>query len=150
MNVTVERAKTDGIVAKSPLAPAAVEQARRNRRGEGLDTGPFSQRPLNAGRPKFSNRIRQVYSIADLAQALGVHHRRVESWADRGLLGKAHDLGRYTGNARFTEANVVLFIREHPREYDLGRVDKIWFTAMVFGDLRILRRRALRRKRNVV
>lgn len=180
--VTVEGANTAGIAARSPLAPAAIKQAGRNRWGEGLDTGPFNQRPLNAksgpsigksaglsarvtkirqtarkpkpsaiavrvnaGRPKFSIRIRETYSLADLARVLGVHHRRVESWAKRGLLGRARGMGADRGDIRFTELNVRRFIREHPREYDLGRVDKIWFRAMVFGDPGILRRRALRR-----
>lgn len=152
------------------MAPAAIEQVGRNQRGERLDTGPFSQRPLNAKsgdsigksaglstrvrqprqiarKPKRSTmavtvkadwlkvsiRIREGYKISDLAEVFGVHHHRVETWARRGLLGKAHRLGGDQGDIRFTEANVVRFIREHPREYHLGRVHRVWFKAMIFG-----------------
>jgi len=108
----------------------------------------MSQRPPNA---KFGDSIgesvgRSAYSIGDLAQGLGVHHRHVEGWAKRGLLGRVRGGGADGRNARFTEANVVRFIREHPLEYDLGRVDKVWFKAMVFGDPRILCRQPLRRR----
>ena len=49
----------------------------------------------------------------------------------RGLLGEPRGLeGR--GRICFTEASVVRFIRRHPREYDIGKVDRTWFRIMVF------------------
>ena len=113
----------------------------------------MSQRPLNARSGDstgesvgLSARIRKAYRIGDLAQVFGVHHHRVERWAKRGLLGRARGVGADRRDIRFTGANVVRFIREHRCEYDLGRVDRTWFQAMVFGDLRVSRTRPLRRK----
>ncbi|HEY1221601.1 MAG TPA: hypothetical protein VGF03_21855, partial [Bryobacteraceae bacterium] len=39
------------------------------------------------------------------------------------------------GNLRFSEADVERFVREHPEEYALGRVDQEWFKYVVFGHL---------------
>ncbi|MGA2773611.1 MAG: MerR family transcriptional regulator [Bryobacteraceae bacterium] len=145
-------AKTGCIADRKALAGAAVEQAGRNRRGEGLDTGPFSQRPLSAksgdsiGKSAgLSTRvtkarqtttcIRETYSIGDLAQVFGVHHERVESWVGRGLLGRTRAIGADRGDTRFAEADVARFVRGNPREYDLRRVDQMWFKAMVFASL---------------
>jgi hypothetical protein len=73
------------------------------------------------------------YNVSDLAEYFGFHHSRIESWARRGLLGKPRGHGGHGGNIRFAEKNIVRFIRRHPSEYDLGRVDKTWFKFMVFG-----------------
>ncbi len=70
------------------------------------------------------------YSIPDLSKFFGVDHGRVESWAERGLLGKAH---RHGGSLRFTETGVARFIRQSLREYDLATVDRRWFKRVVFG-----------------
>jgi hypothetical protein len=75
------------------------------------------------------------YDISDLAECFGLHHSRIESWARRGLLGTPHGHGGHGGNIRFAEKNIVRFIRRHPHEYDLGRVDKTWFKGMLFGRL---------------
>jgi hypothetical protein len=36
-------------------------------------------------------------------------------------------------SACFTEASVVMFIRRHPQEYDLAKVYRPLFKALVFG-----------------
>ena len=73
------------------------------------------------------------YSISALSKLFGTHRRLVESWATRGLLGKPHVQERHGGDIRFTEAAVAGFIRKHPQEYDLSRVDRAWFKGIVFG-----------------
>jgi hypothetical protein len=80
-------------------------------------------------------RPQQSYSVSELAELFGLRESHTESWARRGLLGRPHGHRGHGGNIRFTEKNVVRFIRHHPHEYSLGRVDKIWFKAMVFGRL---------------
>lgn len=88
-----------------------------------------------AHKMKFSARVAEGYNVSDLCEVFGVSHGRVESWARRGLLGKQHGHGGHGGNIRFTEANVVRFIRQFPREYELSRVDQTWYVSMVFGRL---------------
>jgi hypothetical protein len=142
-----------GALVESLQDAAARGQTRAAAVSRGCSGGGgdhVSQRPLNAksavnaGRPRPATRIRETYSLADLARLLGVHHRCVEGWAKRGLLGRARGVGADQGATRFTD--VVRFLRDHRLEYDLGRVDRTWFQAMVFGGLRILRTRPLRRR----
>jgi hypothetical protein len=82
---------------------------------------------------RLSIRLSEGYNISDLAEVFGLHHSRIESWARRGLLGKPSGHGGHGGNIRFAGTNIVRFIRRHPSEYDLGRVDATWFKSMVFG-----------------
>ena len=83
----------------------------------------------------LSTRVLEGYNISTLAEVFGVTHQTVESWMRRGLLGCPHGKGGHGSPVRFSENNVVNFIRCHCREYDLARVDQIWFRAMVFGSL---------------
>lgn len=88
----------------------------------------------HAHRLELSMQIADGYSIRTLSEVFGVHHGRVEGWVKRGLLGKAQHGGR-GGMTWFPAANVVRFLRKCPSEYDLGRVDQVWFKSMMFGDL---------------
>jgi hypothetical protein len=88
-----------------------------------------------AGKLERSLRLTDGYNVSDLCEVFGLNHTRIEGWMRRGLLGKAHGHGGHGGNIRFSEANVVRFIRQHPGEYDLSRVDQTWFKAMVFARL---------------
>jgi hypothetical protein len=72
---------------------------------------------------------REGYCIKDLREVFGVTAERVKGWMDRGLLGKVQELG----GLRVTEAMVRRFVRTYPHEYDLRRLDQIWFKAVVFG-----------------
>jgi hypothetical protein len=87
-----------------------------------------------ARRLELSMRIADGYSIRTLCEVFGVHHLRVEGWIRRGLLGKARHGGQ-GGMTWFPAASVSRFIRKYPSEYDLGRIDQIWFKAMMFGGL---------------
>jgi hypothetical protein len=64
------------------------------------------------------------YSIANLQELFGLSARRVRGWIARGLL--------VSTNGQFAAVDVLSFIRQHPREYDLSRVDKTWFKSMIF------------------
>jgi len=81
----------------------------------------------------LSVRISEGYTLSDLAGVFGVHKGTAKRWAERGLLGKAH---QQQGSAiRVTDSNVRRFIWSYPHEYNLTRVDQIWFKSMVFGSL---------------
>ena len=66
------------------------------------------------------------YTMTDLQIVFGENARKVRRWMERGLLGKVHE----SSGKRVTEANVIRFLRNHPAEYDLRRVDQLWFRAM--------------------
>jgi hypothetical protein len=72
------------------------------------------------------------YDLMILRNIFGCQRRKIKSWLDRGLLGKPYRAGR---QLRVTDGNLLRFIRKYPHEYDLARVDQVWFKAMVFGAL---------------
>lgn len=88
----------------------------------------------HARRLELSMRIADGYSIRTLCEVFGTYHGRVDGWVRRGLLGKAQH-GGPGGMIWFPAASVIRFIRKCPNEYDLARVDKVWFTSLVFGEL---------------
>ena len=79
-----------------------------------------------------SRKPRNGYTMADLQECFGVSQQKVEAWRRRGLLGQVTELGG-AGGHRVMDRDVVRFIRRHSSEYDLRRVDQVWFRSMVFG-----------------
>lgn len=79
---------------------------------------------------RLSRRVREGYTIEDLAQCFGTYRAKVRHWIERGLLGRPVRNGIAV---RVHERSVLRFIREHAAEYDLRRVDQTWFKGMVFA-----------------
>jgi hypothetical protein len=79
-----------------------------------------------------SRRARDGYSMTDLQECFGASQQTVQGWRRRGLLGRVRELGGANGD-RVADQDVVLFIRRHSSEYDLRRVDQVWFRSMAFG-----------------
>lgn len=73
---------------------------------------------------ELSARVTEGYSQNDMVYLLGVSARMLRKWISLGWLS-VH------GN-RITEASVVRFLREHPGEYSLNRVDEAWFKGLLF------------------
>jgi hypothetical protein len=84
---------------------------------------------VRAHRLELSRRVREGYNLADLSQVMGVAPSTARSWMRRGLLGEVHQVG----GLRVSERAVSRFIRAHPHEYDLRRVDQVWFKSVIFG-----------------
>jgi len=76
------------------------------------------------------SRRREGYDVADLAEVFGVHPHKAARWVERGLFVRPR--GRLE-SGRIGEDLVARFIRHFPHEYDLRRVDQVWFKSMVFG-----------------
>ena len=74
----------------------------------------------------MSCRVRFGFDANSLAACFGVRPDRLDRWVRDGLLKPASD-------GRFSEVAIARFIREYPQEYDLARVDQMWFKAMVFA-----------------
>jgi len=77
-----------------------------------------------------SVRVTDGYTLKDLQQAFGESVHVVRRWHLAGLLGEPSGNG---AGLRIPEENVVKFIRRHGAEYDLRRVDQVWFKGMIFG-----------------
>lgn len=90
-----------------------------------------------------SRRVTEGYTIRDLELCLGEDHRKVEKWIANGWLhdGKEGTNG-HNGNGhdihRFSENQILNFIKAHPQEINLGKVDQMWFLDLVLLDGREL------------
>ncbi len=91
-----------------------------------------------------SRRVRDRYTMRDLELCLGEDHHKIAGWIKNGWL-QDHLQGtrRHNGNGndihRIREDDIVDFIRNHPQEINLGKVDQTWFL-----DLVLLRGREVR------
>lgn len=72
----------------------------------------------------ISVRVTEGYSQFDLAELLGASPTSIRRWCRIGWL-------RLT-NGRVPETAVVNFLRLHPHEYQLRRVDDAWFKGLLF------------------
>jgi hypothetical protein len=70
------------------------------------------------------SRITSGYSRADVEYLLGVGARSVREWIRLGWLRLQED--------RITETSMTKFLRDHPEEYRLNRVDEMWFKGLMF------------------
>lgn len=73
---------------------------------------------------ELSVRVTEGYSQADLAELLGASPASIRRWCRIGWLPLL--------NGRVPEVAVARFLRLHPREYQLRRVDEAWFKGLLF------------------
>jgi hypothetical protein len=83
-----------------------------------------------------SRRITEGYTIRDLELCLGEDHRKIQKWLAAGWLRNGIQGGQqHNGNGhdihRFHENEIINFIKRHPAEINLGKVDAIWFLDLV-------------------
>jgi hypothetical protein len=83
-----------------------------------------------------SRRVREGYTMRDLAQCLGEDHHKISIWIANGWLrDQLQDTNRHSGNGndihRIREKDVLHFIKNHPQEINLGKVDQVWFLDLV-------------------
>jgi hypothetical protein len=72
----------------------------------------------------IQSRVTSGYSRADVEYLLGVGARSIRKWIKLGWLRVQDD--------RITEASMMKFLRDHPEEYRLNRVDEAWFKGLLF------------------
>jgi hypothetical protein len=83
-----------------------------------------------------SRRVSEGYTLRDLELCLGEDHHKIRKWLANGWLrdgfqgtrqlnGNGHDA------CRFHERDVLHFIKQHPQEINLGKVDQTWFLDLV-------------------
>ena len=73
---------------------------------------------------ELSVRVTEGYSQADLAELLGASPTSIRRWCRIGWLSLVH--------GRIPEAAVARFLKVHPHEYQLRRVDEAWFKGLLF------------------
>ena len=83
-----------------------------------------------------SRRVREGYTMRDLEQCLGEDHHKISIWIANGWLrDRLQGTNRHGGNGndihRIREKDVLHFIKNHPQEINLGKVDQVWFLDLV-------------------
>jgi len=83
-----------------------------------------------------SRRVREGYTMRDLEQCLGEDHHKISVWIANGWLrDRLQGTKRHGGNGndihRIREKDVLRFIKTHPHEINLGKVDQVWFLDLV-------------------
>lgn len=78
----------------------------------------------------LSLKVIDGYSRAEIARLFGTAHSKVRGWIDRGWL----PVQRSTDT--IAEASLANFIHDHPDQYDLCRVDEVWFKSIAFPAIR--------------
>jgi hypothetical protein len=83
-----------------------------------------------------SRRVREGYTMRDLEQCLGEDHHKISIWIANGWLrDRLQGTERHGGNGndvhRIREKDILHFLRSHPQEINLGKVDQTWFLDLV-------------------
>jgi len=83
-----------------------------------------------------SRRVREGYTMHDLEQCLGEDHHKISNWITNGWLqDRLQGTHRHDGNGndihRIREKDILQFLKNHPKEINLGKVDQTWFLDLV-------------------
>ncbi len=83
-----------------------------------------------------SRRVRNGYTMRELELCLGEDHNKITQWIKNGWLqDRLQGTRRHDGNGndihRIREKDILTFIRNHPQELNLGKVDQTWFLDLV-------------------
>jgi hypothetical protein len=83
-----------------------------------------------------SRRVREGYTMRDLEQCLGEDHHKISVWIANGWLrDRLQGTRRHDGNGRdihrIREKDILRFLKNHPQEINLGKVDQVWFLDLV-------------------
>ncbi len=105
---------------------------------------PVSSVVNKCKRLRISRRVRDGYTMRDLELCLGEDHHKISAWIKNGWLQvRLQGTRRHDGNGRdihrIREKDILDFLRSHPQEINLGKVDQTWFL-----DLVLLRGREVR------
>lgn len=74
---------------------------------------------------ELDGRVTDGYSVDELMRTFGVGKATVHRWIIKGWITR--------NEGRITETSVLRFLRFRPHEYQLRRVDEIWFKELVFA-----------------
>jgi hypothetical protein len=83
-----------------------------------------------------SRRVSEGCTMRDLEKCLGEDHHKIQRWIASGWLrGRLQGTRRHDGNGhdihRFSEKDILAFVKRHPEEINLGKVDQLWFLDLV-------------------
>lgn len=91
-------------------------------------------------RLQVSARITEGYSRQDLERLLGVSSRQVRRWIALKWIKLV--------DGRVPESEIARFLRRHPEQYQLNRVDEAWFKGLLFPAFNTCKVREFRGQEN--
>jgi hypothetical protein len=129
-------------IDRKPWTPAEMEQLEQLvGRVSSATIGKRLQRPESSVVNKLtrigtSRRMRDGYTMRELELCLGEGHRKIQRWITNGWLQDAlQGTKRHDRNGsdihRIREKDILTFIKNHPQEINLGKVDQVWFLDLV-------------------
>jgi len=84
---------------------------------------------------RHSRRVSEGYTMRDLENCLGEDHHKIQKWVPNGWLDRLQGTNRHNGNGhdihRFRETDILDFVKKHPMEVSLGKIDQTWFLDLV-------------------
>lgn len=117
------------------------EEVIELKRFQGLRSAKWIARRLGRGptsvilkmrRLGLDRRVRNGYTMRDLARCFGVESHLVAEWIKRGwIVGTREGTPRPNDAIRIQEATILDFVRAHREEFRLARVDQAWFLGLV-------------------
>jgi hypothetical protein len=83
-----------------------------------------------------SRRVSEGCTMRDLEECFGEDHRKIQRWITQGWLRvQLQGTRRHDGNGhdihRFSEKDLLAFLKRHPEQINLGKVDQLWFLDLV-------------------
>jgi len=88
-------------------------------------------------RMRLSRAVREGYTLRDLELCFGADHRAIERWAREGKLAvrkRDYETGAHRSRPWAVSHRAVReFVVNHPMEFELWRVDQLWFMDLVLG-----------------
>jgi hypothetical protein len=87
-------------------------------------------------RLRISRRVREGYTMRGLELCLGEDHHKIRQWIAAGWLrDRFQGTSRHDGNGkdihRILDKDILEFVKSHPQEINLGKVDQTWFLDLV-------------------
>ena len=97
---------------------------------------PVSSVTNKLKRLEISRRVRDGYTMRDLELCLGEDHHKISEWTKNGWLqDRLQGTRRHDGNGRdihrIREKDILDFLKSHPPEMNLGKVDQAWLLDLV-------------------
>lgn len=81
---------------------------------------------------KLDGRVTEGYSVDELVRSFGVGKATIDRWIAKGWITR--------NEGRITETSVLRFLHMRPHEYQLRRIDEVWFKELVFAQRQSARR----------
>lgn len=89
---------------------------------------------LKLKRMKISPRFREGYTLRELMLCFGCGHHLIERWVREGKLRiRRRGTDRPIDAWCASDADLLAFIRDHPMEFRLDKVDQFWFMDLILS-----------------